>query len=137
MITAVDTNVLIDVIAVDVPHGRDSQAALERAADDGGLVASPVVVAELVAAFHSSDRAKDFLDGMGVVVVTPTWEELGVAGGLWRSRRGQGRERILPDFLIVANATVAADRLLTRDSGMARLATTGLAVVTPQELLAS
>lgn len=137
MITAVDTNVLIDLITLDVPHGRDSQAALERAADDGGLVASPVVVAELIAAFHSPDRAKDFLDGMGVVVVTPTWEELSVAGGLWRSRRGKGRERILPDFLIVANAAVAADRLLTRDYGMARLATTGLAVVTPQELLAS
>lgn len=137
MITAVDTNVLIDLITVDGPHGRDTQAALERAADDGGLVASPVVVAELIAAFHSSDRARDLIDGMGVVVSTPTWEELSVAGGLWRSRRGQGRERILPDFLIVANATVVADRLLTRDSGMSRLATTGLAVVTPQELLAS
>ncbi len=137
MITAVDTNVLIDLITVDVLHGRDSQAALERAADDGGLVASPVVVAELIAAFHSSDRAKELLDGMGVAVSTTTWEELSVAGGLWRSRRGQGRERILPDFLIVANATVVADRLLTRDSGMSRLAPTGLAVVTPQQLLES
>jgi len=137
VITAVDTNVLIDLITVDVPHGRDSQAALERAADDGGLVASPVVVAELIAAFHSADRAKDLLDGMGVPLSTRAREGLSVAGGLWRSRRGQGRERILPAFFIVANATVVADRLLARDSGMSRLATTRLAVVTPQGMLAS
>jgi predicted nucleic acid-binding protein len=51
MITAVDTNVLLDVFTDDPTFGAGSLAALRACLAEGSLVACDVVWAELIAAF--------------------------------------------------------------------------------------
>ena len=59
MITAVDTNVLLDILIPSDQHGPQSKAWLVAAYDAGAIVVSDVVYAELVPSFR--DRAA--LDG--------------------------------------------------------------------------
>jgi len=136
--TAVDTNVLLDVFLADVEFADDSLAALDQASSEGDVVLAPIVVAELAAAFPGPDRARRELSGMSVRLPHDVLEEAIVAGQLWRRRtgtRGQRRTRVLPDYLVVAHASLSADRLLTRDAQMGRLGVRGLKVVTPRQLL--
>ena len=51
MISAVDTNVLLDVFRPDPQHGPQSAAWLQRAYDDGAVLVCDVVYAELVPFF--------------------------------------------------------------------------------------
>lgn len=119
MITAVDTNVLLDVLAGDAAHGELSAAALETAAAAGSLVICEVVYAELSVAFRTQQECDEFLHQNQIRV-----EPLGraasfLASRAWREyrRRGGKRSRILPDFLIGAHAATRASQLLTRDRG--------------------
>lgn len=134
VVTAVDTNVLLDVLLADPVHGDDSQRALKRASEDGAVVLSPVVVAEISACFDSTEQAHDHIATMGVQVPQDGIEDSLHAGQLWRSGRGSGRTRVLPDYLIAAHAARYADRLLTRDAGFGSLGVEGLVVVSPQVL---
>jgi predicted nucleic acid-binding protein len=133
MITAVDTNVLLDVFTDDPTFGARSLAALRACLAEGPAIACEVVWAELVAAFSDPDVASRALDAIPV-----TFEPLGRvaaarAGVAWRGyrRAGGARERVIADFLVGAHAVEQADRLLTRDSGFHRLACAGLAIVDP------
>lgn len=55
MITAVDTNVLLDVFTANPDFGTRSRAALLRCQDEGALVVCDVVLAELTEAFGTED----------------------------------------------------------------------------------
>ena len=55
MITAVDTNILLDIFLPDPSHGTRSLALLEKAQDQGTLVICGIVYAELAPQFP--DRA--------------------------------------------------------------------------------
>lgn len=136
MITAVDTNVLLDVFAADSRFGPPSRAALERCIAEGALVACEVVWAETAAAFPEPEAAVAALAALGVDF-DPVAEEAAVAGGTaWRSyrRSGGSRVRVIGDFLVAAHAQVAADRLLTRDRDFYRRYFTGLDVLDPTEV---
>ena len=119
MITAVDTNVLLDVFRADERHGPASLQRLRGAYDAGAVLICDVVYAELVPAF--GDRAT--LDGALQqinVSISPITTAIAYEAGLrWqRYRRAGGpRSRIITDFLIGAHAVVAADTFLTRDRG--------------------
>jgi predicted nucleic acid-binding protein len=120
VITAVDTNVLLDVFTADSTFGQASQAALRAANQNGALIACEVVWAETVARFASTDEADRLLDRLRVRLVPSDAVAASAAGQAWREyRRGGGarRERIVADFLIGAHASVHAERLLTRDRG--------------------
>ncbi len=52
MITSVDTNVLLDVLAPGAPHHGQSQEWLIRAYDRGAILVCDIVYAELVPAFR-------------------------------------------------------------------------------------
>jgi predicted nucleic acid-binding protein len=62
VITAVDSNVLVDIMKGDPVHGGASATALEAAVLAGGVVASDIVWAEVAAGFTDLE---DFRSGMG------------------------------------------------------------------------
>lgn len=135
MITAVDSNVLIDVLAPDPDHGPLSRDALKRCLAEGDLLVCDVVWAETTAMFPSQKEAARSLDQLGVTFSAIDAVAAGLAGATWRlyrDRRG-GRARLVTDFLVGAHAQQQADRLLTRDRGFYRSYFTRLTVLDPSK----
>ncbi len=122
MITAVDSNILLDLLTGSAEHGPRSAAALRRAAADGALVASTAVWAEVIGAYADPGSVMSRLDRLGIELVPDDRKVAIEAGRVYRAYRTAGgtRRRILPDFLIGGHAQVHADRLLTRDRGFYR-----------------
>ena len=133
MITAVDTNVLIDVFAADAEFGPASRRAIRDGIAQGGLVACEAIWAEVSAAFPSSEAARAALDALGVTFSPLDAATALAAGRLFAQylRRGGKRRRVVADFLIGAHAAAHADRLLTRDRGFYRIYFGDLTLVDP------
>ena len=133
MITAVESNVLLDVFVPDPTFGPLSRDASRRCPSEGGLVACDVVWAEVSATFSSSELAARTLETLGVTFAPLDMKAAALAGDAWRSyrRRGGERERVIADFLVGAHARSQADGLLTRDRGFYRSAFSGLRLVEP------
>jgi predicted nucleic acid-binding protein len=144
IITAVDTNVLLDLLIPNARFQVTSRKALETAHAEGSLILSEIVYAELAAQFEPADQVETFLADTGIRFVPTSREALRRAGDAWNvysARRQKGltcpacghreqppvcgacghpiqvRQHILSDFLIGAHAILLADRLLTRDRG--------------------
>lgn len=142
MITAVDTNVLLDVLIPNAPHGEDSERALAEAVGAGALLISEPVYAELAVHFPDRTELDRFLADTGIRLEPSGGEALHRAGSAWRQylrrrpavacpqcgapqelrcdRCGAGiqpRQHVVADFVIGAHGLVHADRLLTRDRG--------------------
>src|SRR6202030_4273945 len=83
VITAVDTNILIDVFTGDQQFGPLSRDALERCSAQGALVASEVVWAETAAAFPSTETAEAALATLGVEFTALTAGAAVMAGDTW------------------------------------------------------
>ena len=133
MITAVDTNVLLDIFGADAKFGEVSANAVRRCLGEGALIACEAVWAETGTAFQSSEKFRHAMADLGVTF-EPMSEAAAVnAAEAWRRYRGRGgrRTRIVSDFLIGAHALSAADRLLTRDRGFYRRYFAGLKVLDP------
>lgn len=117
MITAVDTNVLLDVLGADPTFGPGSRDALRAATQSGALVASEAVWAETSAWYRSEREAVEALDDLRVQLVPTGTSAAFAAGAAWSAYRRDGgrRDRMIADFLIGAHASIHADQLLTRD----------------------
>lgn len=146
MITAVDTNLLVDVLAPHSVHAGLAEEKIARAERQGALVMSEPVFAELAALFSSQQEMSSFLRDMHVHLVPSTEQILHRAGVAWRaySKRRRAslacprcgartdarcpgcgaeilvRQHIVADFIIGAHAETHADGLLTRDRGYYR-----------------
>jgi len=135
MITAVDTNVLVDVFKADPTFGSRSAEALQSCLDEGSIVACDIVWAETGTVFV---RQSEFLKAMLALGIgySPTSRDTALVGAqawrLYRARGGQ-RQRIVADFLIGAHALQQADRLLTRDRGFYRDYFESLSIVDPTD----
>jgi predicted nucleic acid-binding protein len=133
VITAIDTNVLLDIFIGDARFGATSRDALRRCLADGIVVACDVVWSETVAAFTDPQSATNAMDLLGIGFVAIGQTEAAAAGMAWRDYRRAGgtRERVVSDFLIAAHAAGQADRLLTRDRGFYRRYFADLQVIDP------
>ena len=119
MITALDTNILLDILIPNEQFYEASANALDDAAGQGSLVISDIVYAELCIQFETQRECDAFLESNEIRVQPLTREALFLASRAWRAYRQQGgkRTRILADFLIGAHAQKQAMRLLSRDRG--------------------
>ena len=133
MITAVDTNILLDVFGGDPEFGPRSAEALRACVREGRLVACEVVWAETASFFPSPAAARGPMERLGVGFSPLDLEAALAASAAWRKHRAKGgrRERVAADFLIGAHAELRADRLLTRDRGFYRACFSGLKVLDP------
>lgn len=122
MITAIDTNILLDILAPNEKFCDASIAAVEDAGNAGSLVVCDLVYAELCIHFATQRECDGFLESSGIQVEPLRREAHFLASRTWRSYRLQGgkRTRILADFLIGAHAQIQATRLLSRDRGFYR-----------------
>jgi hypothetical protein len=66
MITAVDTNILLDILIPDAPAMETSQRLLDAVLQQGGLVISEIVYAELAAHLPTPEELEHFLDETGI-----------------------------------------------------------------------
>jgi predicted nucleic acid-binding protein len=119
MLTAVDTNILLDILIPNLDFYDASVYSLEQSSNAGSMVMCDLVYAELCVHFPNRRECDEFLESVGIRVEPLKPEASFLASRVWRTYRKQGgqRERILPDFLIGAHAQVQATRLLSRDRG--------------------
>ena len=142
MISALDTNVLLDLLIPGASHADASAFRLAEAAREGAVVISEAVYAELAGRFEAPADIERFVDDVGIRLAPSSPATLHRAGAAWRAyaRRqrsltcpscgaaqpdrceacGTGiqvRQHIVADFMIGAHAAVQADRLITRDRG--------------------
>ncbi len=145
MITAVDTNIILDILIPGEPFSDSSKELLDAHLSKGKLVLCEVVVAELAARFSSESELTSFLADTRMNLVHSNEKSLYLAGSRWaeyarrnaKSRFSCGncghvfepdcpkcrtvltrRLHVLADFLIGAHALVHADCILSRDLGV-------------------
>lgn len=133
MITAVDTNVLVDIFGADPVFGRNSAEAMRHCMREGAVVACAVVWGETGVAFSGPEEFARAMNDLSVAFAPFTPETALKAAQVWRRYLAHGgrRTRIASDFLIGAHAQSAADQLLTRDRGFFRRYFAGLKVIDP------
>ncbi len=133
MITAIDTNILLDILLPNEKFCDASAAAMEDAAASGSLVVCDLVYAELCIHFPAQRDCDAFLDDSQIRVEPLSRAAHFTASRAWRAYRQQGgrRSHILADFLIGAHAQVQATRLLSRDRGFYRKLFPNLHLIDP------
>ena len=72
MITAVDTNILLDIFLPDPEFGDISKRLLRQAYDEGALIACDIVYAELVPQFSDRSLLNEALEKINVSTSSST-----------------------------------------------------------------
>src|SRR5208283_1682888 len=100
MITAVDTNVLLDVLGADPKFSGPSSEALRKCLREGALVISEVVWAETATVFGDSGRFRHAMQELPARFAPMTEAAAAKAAEAWRRYRAGGgpRNRIAADF---------------------------------------
>ena len=145
MITAVDTNIVLDVLIPGQPFGASSKRLLDQHLTNGKLIFCEVVYAELASYFPSEQELSQFLADTGIGLVYSNEKALYTAGKRWAEYTRKGRRNrftcancghafavacprcktaltrrlhVLADFIVGAHALVQADCMLSRDMGV-------------------
>lgn len=143
MISAIDTNILLDILFPETAYSKSSKVLLDEALAAGALVVCESVYAELACQFPSAAKLDAFLGDTAIKLLPSAVQTLQTASFTWKkyvSKRdnllqcancGQtqevrckncnavitSRQHMVSDFSIGAHALVQADCLLSRDSG--------------------
>lgn len=133
MISAVDSCIILDFLGADPIHGVRSRELLRQALNDGALIISDVVYAEIAPQFDSQAELNAALNRLDIALVDNGADVAFLAGQKWGQYRRSGgtRARLLADFLIGAHAQTHAERFLTRDRGFYRSYFTDLVLLEP------
>jgi hypothetical protein len=128
---AIDTSVLLDVIIPDPQFGVRSRTAMNWYSDEGFVVCE-TTVAEL-AQVLTKGPIEEFLSDWNIAFLPSSLTSAALAGTMFREYRQRGgkREKMIPDFLIGAHASIHSTALLTRDRGYFRDYFSGLTVIDP------
>ena len=116
-LSLVDSNIIIDIL-----EGNEwspwSERNILKMSETGQLVINQIVLAETAVYFDHVVQLDRSLAALRLVKEELPWEAAIAAGrGHARYRKqGGARERVLPDFLIGAHASLKGYRLLTRDA---------------------
>jgi predicted nucleic acid-binding protein len=114
--TLVDSNVILDVATEDPTWAEWSEAALERASDEGPILVNPIIYAEVsVYAASMEDLDERLVD----FEFLPLPKEAAFLAGKAHCRykkNGGTRKSPLPDLFIGAHAMIMGCRILTRDA---------------------
>lgn len=143
MITAIDTNILLDILIPDEEFLVSSKSLLDSYTEKGQLIICEVVNAELASQFHSEKTLTEFLADTRIKLTNSNGASLFLAAHQWKAyianrkdnlrctKCGQSipsicpsckdtilfRQHIISDFIIGAHAVTHAEALLTRDRG--------------------
>ena len=146
MITAVDSNILMDILERRGQRAAVAAAQLNAAGRLGPILICDVVYAELASLFPNSRTIEEFLTRNSIQLESVSTAVLFEAGHAWRRytrQRGsslscsacgtgsqpacpqcgealRSRQHMVADFIIGAHAMARADRLITRDRGYYR-----------------
>jgi predicted nucleic acid-binding protein len=121
MITAFDSSVIWAIVNREAREA-EWRATLEKAAEEGALVACRIGFAELAPAGPDLAGLAAKLGKLGIAYDNIILESAHLAGTIFKRYRVAGgpRQHHIPDFLIAAHATVQADRLAAIDRGHLR-----------------
>ncbi|MFH2114348.1 MAG: PIN domain-containing protein [Spirochaetota bacterium] len=122
MSTLVDTSVLLDILLDDKRFAEPSELLLRKARNKGRLVICEVVLAEIRPALQSNAELAGFCEDIGLEFEACTMEAAILAGSMYArylANKGTAK-RVLPDFLIGAQAQACGYTLLARDRGYYR-----------------
>lgn len=143
MITAIDTNILLDILIPDAEYVQRSKELIDAYHEKGQLMICEIVYSELASQFPSDIELKSFLNETYIRLVNSNESVLVLAGKKWKHYAGSRpdklqcpscgkkvsvhcpecrkdisfRQHIISDFIIAAHALINADILLTRDRG--------------------
>jgi predicted nucleic acid-binding protein len=141
VISAVDTNILIEYRQAGSPRAAHVGHLLAAASDRGQLIVCEIVYVELSAAYPSRAQLDEFLSDLDIALWRTGATALAAAGQSWKAysrRRPSGLEcpscgsqqlvdcrdcgrpfgppqHVAADFMVGAHAVAYADRLLSRD----------------------
>ena len=135
----VDSNVLIDVFAMDPKWAEWSKSALADACGHDKIALNSIIVAEVASSFETLDQCLAWL-----IPFDPEYLELtnlaafqgGKAFQSHRLRRRAGQETtksVLPDFLIGGHAQTLGATILTRDPRFYRAYFPNVPLITPSK----
>lgn len=133
MITAVDTNILLDIFGADSKFGYASSDLLRKCLKEGAVHACEIVWVETATAFGNPHNCKQMLGKLPVEFSAIDEETALYAAKVWQNYRKNGgkRERVVADFLIGSHALLQGDCLLTRDRGFYRKYFKSLKILEP------
>jgi predicted nucleic acid-binding protein len=131
---AIDSSVLIDLLAGDDAAAEGAEASLRECLSAGPVAVCDVVLAEVTTALRDGAEVLGVLEEMGLSFHATEAKAAVRAGEMQRRfrQRGGKRQRTVPDFLVGAHALLQCNALITRDAGFFRDYFKGLKVIVPK-----